>query len=249
VPAAVEEDVPQAARVAEAALLRLPFRGHAQPAIGPVDADGGVVGRLDDGHLAGLAVRHPPEAHADAVPAVGDEPHGANRLIVHRVRDALVHRHHQVRRLAAGGRLSLGGEGVGRERMGEPERRVEIGVGLDRENELRRLFVQGDCARALEPRFGVEPVEGDPPAVGRRLDDHERACPGVLGPLPAARLLDDPACIASTRPSRAMLKESNQTVAGPLPMSRGTMAVAPNGTTNRDRSVRQPSVARTVRPP
>ena len=47
---------------------------------------------------------------------------------------------------------------------------------------------------------------------------------------------------------RSSLASSNQTVAGPSPVSRACMVAPPGGMTNRDRSFRQPSTAVAVRP-
>jgi hypothetical protein len=58
-----------------------------------------------------------------------------------------------------------------------------------------------------------------------------------------------PRPIAFTLPSFESAKLSNQTVAGPLPMTRGCTAATSAGMTNRDSRVCQPSRARAVRPP
>jgi len=146
VAARVEEDVPQPARIAEAALLRIPFGRHAQPVACACDADGGVVGRLDDGHVAGGSVGHAPERHADAVAAVGDEPHRTDRLVGDGVGDALVHGNHEV------GRPLAARQRVGREGVGERERSGEVGVGRQGDGELGPVGFKGDDPPALDAR-------------------------------------------------------------------------------------------------
>ena len=138
VAAFVEKHVAQPPRVAKAAALGVPLRRDGQFAVVARDVDRGVVRCLDDCHLAALAIRDPPERHADAVAAIGNEPHRVDGLVPDGIGDALVHRNDEVfARLRE-------------KRRGKSDRSFDIAFRAKVKSEFRRRFFQADCDRHFQ---------------------------------------------------------------------------------------------------
>ena len=174
-----EEGVAHPAFVAKLAALRLPDGDDGEFLFDAVEADGGVVGRFEDGHLALVAVGQSPERHADSVATVGDEPHRRDRGVVDGIGNALVERHDQ------------GVAGLAREGLGVDEGRGEGALGAERDGELGAVGVELDPGGDVEAGRGVEEREVEPVAGQRRGLEDGVVVQAALGPAPPGPAVED----------------------------------------------------------